>query len=267
MNRITVLAALFAAVHMATAGPIGYSVRSNVDDHLYQIDLATGAATDLGELDFGDAEGISFGTDGELYAIGGFDEEFWKITTPPGSMVGWTGPRDGVDAGLGLDPTTGKLYNLNGGFDGSSLYTVNQATGATTLVGSSQNYGDNLAIDASGSAFAIDAIFADSLFSVNLSTGALTLIGGLGIGDVSVQVGSSFDSSGVLWMLDSEGAIRTVNTVTGLATLVAHVNVAGTILVGWEGLAIQTGAVPTIPEPGTFALLGLGLVALRRRRK
>lgn len=259
MKKFIGLAILACVSGSAIAGPIGYSVRSNQDDHLLQIDLATGVATDLGAINFGDAEGLAFGPGGQLYAIGGSVNELWNITTTPGSLIGSTGTRNGTDAGLAY--YNGTMYNINGSGSGSSLYTVNLATGATTLVGSSLEFGDGLAIDLNGNAFAIDAIFDDALFSVNLGTGASTFVGGLGLGNVSAQSGAAFDASGTLYSLIND-SIYTIDTTTGAATFVSAITLNGNQVGGFEGLAIDA-----VPEPTTMALLGAGALAMMRKRR
>ncbi len=125
---LAVLGVLLVAV--PTYGGLAYSVMSNGNGHLYQIDLSTGAATDLGLVGFGDAEGLAF-WNGRLLAIGGTVNELWDITTPPGSLIGATGTRVGIDAGLGTNPVTGKVYNYQGSVSTSGLYEVNPNTGAT----------------------------------------------------------------------------------------------------------------------------------------
>jgi outer membrane protein assembly factor BamB len=252
-TRVAILLILSAAPVLAA--PTGYSVRSNVDDHLYAIDLATGVAVDLGLIDFDDAEGLAFaGT--QLYAIGGTEGEFWNITTPPGVLVGATGPRSGIDAGLDFDVTQNKMYNINtGGGETSTLYEINIANGAATFVGSDTVFADGLAIDANGSAFAADFLFSDSLYSVNLTNGDLTLVGLLGI-DVSVQDGLAFDPAGILYALTSDGEIYTLNTGSGQATFLAQVTLGGDEIGGFEGLAIQ------VPEPSSLLLATLGLSCL-----
>lgn len=117
---IVVGALIMASPTMVLGGVIGYSVQSNGNDHLYSIDLKTGAATDLGALNFGDAEGLAF-AGSNLYAIGGTEEEFWNITTPPGTKIGSTGSRNGLDAGLDSDPISGKMYNINGHWGGRTF--------------------------------------------------------------------------------------------------------------------------------------------------
>jgi len=265
MNRFQsiFLPALIAVVlgYAATvsAAPVLYSVRSNANDHLYSIDAATGVATDLGALTFGDAEGLAF-VGSTLYAIGGTDDQFWNITTPPGTLVGATGARTGIDAGLDYNRVTGTMYNYNAESNSGALYTINLATGAATLVGSNNTYADGLAIDSGGLAYAANGT---TLYSIDLATAAATVIGSLGLGNSGVQVGLTFGDDDLLYAIASDGALYTVNTATGAATLAANITCEGIACAGWEGLATQSAA----PEPGTLALLGAALLGLGMRRR
>jgi hypothetical protein len=261
LTILAVVVLLLGSSFDAQANPIGFSVRSNADDHLYAIDLMTGFATDLGRIAFGDAEGLGF-VGNELYTIGGTVDEFWNITTPPGVKVGDTGSRAGIDAGLDYDPASGTMYNINGESGGSSLYSIDLGNGSANLIGSTSTFIDGMGINSSGVAYGVDGIFSDSLYTVNLSDGSTSLVGALGLGNISTQFGLSFYGD-VLYGLSSGGQIYTFNTTTGQATFVANVlSLQEVPLSGFEGLAIQRA-----PEPGTLLLLIPGLAALWRRRR
>lgn len=248
--RVGIALTTVCVLTAGVSGQIGYSIQSNGNDHLYEIDLTTGIATDMGQINFGDSEGMTFGPGGFLYGIGGSVDEFWNIST--NTMIGATGARKGIDAGLDWDGST--MYNLNAENGVSGLYTIDTATGLATQVGSSTIFADNLAIHPAGRAFAIDGIFTDSLYSVDLSTGAFTLIGGLGVGNISNQFGSAF-ALDRLYALSSDGSIYTVDTLTGVLTLIAMVqDPNGVGLSGWEGLAIRP-----IPSPSGIVLIVLGM--------
>ncbi|MAG55901.1 MAG: hypothetical protein CMJ83_06390 [Planctomycetes bacterium] len=242
ISLILLVVVLPALIGSVDAQNIAYSVQSNGNDNLYQIDLTTGMATSLGLVGLNDAEGMaSIGS--TIYAIGGTIDELWDITSPPGTMIGPTGPRNGVDAGLAYDNGNGILYNLQGSGSLSELYTIDVTTGAATLVGTSTNFSDGLAIDLAGNAYGTDFIFQDGLFSVDLTTGATTFIGPFNVGLVSLQAGASFDANGILWALASNGALYTIDVSTGTATLTGMVVDAatGAALAGFEGFDIPGG--------------------------
>ena len=228
-------------------GPFAYSIQSNGDDRLYQINLLTGQAKSMGDpMTFGDAEGLTFGPRGLLYAIGGSFDELWNVTSPTGSMIGATGPRTGGEAGLEF--YDGVLYNMNGGGGGSTLYRINTSNGAATAIGSTTIFIDGLAIRSDGTAYGTDWLFTDSLYEVNLATGATTLVGSLGLGNVIAESGLAFIGH-TLYAITWDGEIYTLNTATGAATLVATVTIDGcTLAGGWEGLAIAPcSAVDLMP--------------------
>ncbi len=262
----------------AQNGPIGFSV-SDTTNSLYRIDLLTGFATNLGVLNYpqdDELEGLA-SINGTLYGVGEANYGtggLYNITTPPGTLVGSTGPRLGSEAGAAYSPATGLIYNLQADENlppdtaRSFLYSIDPATAASTFIGFSPFYADGLAINSLGEAFATDFRLTGSLYRVDLATGALSLVGSLGLpeSDLGFDSGLAFDlSNDALYALREDGAIYTVNAATGAAAFQAFVTENGVRVPGdLEGLDIP------IPEPSTLLLLGAGLagaaVKVRRRR-
>jgi hypothetical protein len=130
-----------------------------------------------------------------------------------------------------------------------------------------------------------DPATGTTLYGVDASRGVLGLIGlpnggagvttvgtGLGLGGAMVTgfdivtVGTAnFAFLTTAGMMGAPSQLYSVNLTTGTASLVGTVGTAN------AGLNVQAFAIATVPEPGTWALLGTGLAALagvaRRRRR
>ena len=107
----------------------------------------------------------------------------------------------------------------------SSLYTINAATGATTLVGAIGFNGVGaLAISPGGTLYGIAGNSGSGapphqLITINTSTGAGTAVGGV-TGETINITDMAFRSDGALFIMAGNGAFYSVNTTTGAATLV-----------------------------------------------
>jgi hypothetical protein len=284
------------AILPAHASPIGFAVRADTGDTLWAIDLATGKGTEYGFIPFG-AEGLEF-VDGRLYAIDPdgdltVTDKLWDVTPPGGvpavwpflgigTPVGPLGPMLGSDGALAAD-AAGALYALNGwvvnGVPRSYLYSIDVLTGAATHLWDAGFYADAFAIDDSGVGYAVDGKYADGLYRVNLATGAFEFVGGLGLGNTLLHAGLAFDADGRLWLMTTgvsaaASRIYEIDPLTGLATFVNTVTVdipgLGTFgKNGFQSLAINRSnprQVAQVPEPAIMAMVGVGLLSLRRRR-
>jgi hypothetical protein len=114
----------------------------------------------------------------------------------------------------------------------STLYTLDVSDASIVEVGFSPGCIVSLAIDATGRAFGID-IAADTLVSIDTATGAATTVGGALGFDFNFAIGGfDFDpASGILFLFaynadTGENGIYTVDTTTGIATLLAPNDVA-----------------------------------------
>ncbi|TAG04167.1 MAG: hypothetical protein EAZ43_05505 [Betaproteobacteria bacterium] len=283
----------FAAVmSLAHAQPYGYSVRSEIDDRLYRINLATGVAEQLGVTGFGKIEGLALNAAGELFGVNLIPQapaQTVKCSTTSGvcTSVGSTTQTSGGSAGLAFSPT-GQLYLAMN----SALFSVNPQTGAATALSASS--GPTISGLASGAITAqcgtgIYALAGNSdagkLYCVNTTTGALTLLGSLPGLTTTTAIDAGLDgdrTTGVLWGItnpsdsNAPAQIFSVAPETLAISALTPVTLSGAPIGGFESLAVEPSSAvsgPTqIPTVSTVGLLAVGLglcgfafAALRRR--
>ena len=159
-------------------------------DRIVQLDPATGHTLATIDIGVGDIQGegsLAFRSDGIGFMTRSWGDtgQLWSfdITVPSSNAItglgGLTPSMDGADFNgsdvlYGISQTT------------ASLYTINQTTGATTLIGDT---GFNSSAGVSGLTFTSDGtlygVIDDALYTINTATGAATLIGVIGFNDVS----------------------------------------------------------------------------------
>lgn len=152
---------------------------------------------------------------------GGF--AIYQIDPTIGTFVtlGATGSTTGEFPGLAYSPLTGKLY----GTDEQSLYTVNQTTGAATLVGSHGVAGEGLTSLSFDPTYSVmySIGYDGYLYSVNPTTGAATQIGALGASPNRI-LALATDSSGNTYGVGTDNILFSVNTTTGAATSLGSIS-------------------------------------------
>lgn len=285
--------ALLASASATEAAPMAYAVSF---DTLYQLDLATGAASRIGAIGYNDVEGLAIGPDGTLYGASDANKTLIMIDkrTGRGVAVGGTNGNLGL-TGQGLGQFDAMDFGLTFSCDGKlwlssdatrKFWEVDPATGSARFVG-------NLGVQITGLGARGDGVYGfgsngdESLYHIDLTTGQALVTGPLHNGSVIADGGLDADEEGNLWgVLDyrppqdnKPSDIVRIDHRTGLSTRIS------TTLTEMEGLAIAPVrpcgpdpdprgpgpvSIPSLQDLG-LALLGslmalLGFLAIDRRR-
>jgi len=177
------------------------------------------------------------------------DFDLYSVDTLTGvtTLIGPLGITPAFCPGLTYDKSTATLYAgaLTGTYPEFTfgLYTINMATGAATLVANGDSTGTftEIACNAAGQMYALEHRQASTgrLWSINKTTAALTPIGTDlgGISSANFQ-DIEFAPDGILYYTASTlttgdfDGLYTINTTTGVATLLGTFPVAFTQIVG-----------------------------------
>ncbi|MFN8557892.1 MAG: hypothetical protein U0531_11305 [Dehalococcoidia bacterium] len=165
-----------------------------------------------------------------LYAAdgGGVAGNLYEINRLTGAVIRTIGPIGYSITGLAYNPVNRVLYGWTGNNDPvavSKLVVINTTTGAGTLVAPGSPAGGlaDISFRADGVLFGWSES-GDDLHVVNLVTGVTTKVGESGLN--TFGSGLAFNGAGVLYYAGhgEAGALRTVNTGTGLTSVVATLN-------------------------------------------
>jgi hypothetical protein len=225
--------------------------------------------------------GLAFGLTGTLYGTtqiaGGFPpppgpvgtSSLIRIDPNTGALLSSIGITDGTHAisiaDLAVQPVTGLIYGIRSvqdGFGGfGNLYTINPVTGLATLVGSTGYFFGSIAFAPNGSLYmsAADLDANDNFIILGLKTLNPSNASVLStVSTIDFFGALAFSPEGVLYGGNGDqGQLFRINTVTGAETLAGS---TGRNFVGDLAFA-------PVPEPGTFALVFVAVLALARRRR
>ncbi len=162
----------------------------------------------------------------KMYAVNYQNNALYTIDTADATttLIGPAVPQN-YEVWTGLTGTSyGVLYGSATDGETSTLYTLNPATGAPTVVGPITNAPCiiDIAINAFGEMYGVDICY-DALVRINPSTGAGTLVGSLGV-DADYAQGMDFeDQTGILYWASWNynvygGELRVIDTTTGNST-------------------------------------------------
>jgi PEP-CTERM motif-containing protein len=275
-------------VDVVSAGITGNGVFGTVD-------LATGAYTPIGPTEPDGYFGMATGPNGALYSLN-YVADLDQINPVTGAFtrIGATGlqpclvpsPACGPTSEFALGSINGKLFATD---FANSVYTVNPATGAATLLAKNSglppapfvpgaqnpdgtfNLADEAIWSAGGKLYATYDAFVDNfatstvetvsvapkLYSIDPTTGLATVIGPTDLG-----IGAATEVNGITYAFnDLTTQIEAIDLSTGGTTAVGNFDPAAEVL---------QGASAVTPEPASVGLAALGFAALlffARRKK
>lgn len=191
---------------------------------------------------------------GMLSACGGGDNEpvVVRQLTIYGTTIGFTDPVTLVDttsdlvlldpdtgdflstigdtgffvSGLAYDKTTGKLFATTSANDPAFpawLIEINPVTGAGTPIGAGTGLtaAATLTVDSSGQLYTWSEPDDDDLAIIDKVTGVARLVGDSGL--TTQTLGLDFDARGILYLVNFDGEVFTINPINGAATFVGTI--------------------------------------------
>jgi len=150
-----------------------------------------------------------------------------ELDPSTGSLAATIGDVGHLVNGMAWDATTGTLYATTSTNDVTfpdGLITINPATAAATTIGTGAGFGSVLlpAVNSTGDLYGWWDPSQDDLIIFDKVTGVATRVGESGIS--TATHGLAFDASDVLYLVNYDTEVYTINTTTGAATSVGSIS-------------------------------------------